>query len=47
MLKNKRLLVALTAAILFGSIAAVSISRYLTSAQAYTRNLSGVVVARV
>lgn len=47
MLKNKRLVIALVAAILFGSIAAVSISRYLASAQAYTKNLTGVVVAKV
>jgi pilus assembly protein CpaB len=46
-MRNKRLIIALLAAIGFGLIAAISVSRYLTSAQAYTRNLSNVVVARV
>jgi pilus assembly protein CpaB len=35
------------AAVAFGLIAAVSVSRYLASAQAYTKNLSNVVVAKV
>lgn len=46
-MRNKRLIIALLAAIAFGLIAAVSVSRYLTSAQAYTRNLTNVVVAKV
>ena len=46
-MRNKRLLIALLAAVAFGLIAAVSVSRYLASAQAYTRNLSNVVVAKV
>ena len=47
MMRNKRLIIALLAAVAFGLIAAVSVSRYLASAQAYTRNLSNVVVAKV
>ena len=47
MMRNKKLVIALLAAVGFGLIAAVSVSRYLSSAQAYTRNLSKVVVAKV
>jgi pilus assembly protein CpaB len=47
MMRNKRLIIALLAAVAFGLIAAISVSRYLSSAQAYTRNLSNVVVAKV
>lgn len=46
-MRNKRLIVALLAAVVFGLVAAVSVSRYLASAQAYTKNLSNVVVAKV
>jgi Flp pilus assembly protein CpaB len=46
-MKNKRLLIALLAAVVFGSIAAISVSRYLAAAQGYTRNLNDVVVAKV
>jgi pilus assembly protein CpaB len=46
-MRNKRLIIALLAAVVFGLVAAVSVSRYLASAQAYTRNLSNVVVAKV
>ena len=46
-MRNKRLIIALAAAVAFGLIAAVSVSRYLTSAQAYTKNLTNVVVAKV
>lgn len=46
-MQNKRLIIALAAAVAFGLIAAVSVSRYLTSAQAYTKNLANVVVAKV
>jgi pilus assembly protein CpaB len=46
-MRNKRLIIALLAAVAFGLIAAVSVSRYLASAQAYTKNLSNVVVAKV
>src|SRR5437868_4134200 len=34
-------------AVVFGLVAAVSVSRYLSSAQAYTKNLNNVVVAKV
>jgi pilus assembly protein CpaB len=47
MMRNKRLIIALAAAVVFGLIAAFSVSRYLASAQAYTRNLNHVVVAKV
>jgi len=46
-MRNKRLLIAVAAAVVFGSIAAVSVYRYLAQAQAYTKNLNNVVVARV
>src|SRR6185503_8386866 len=46
-MRNKRLIIALFAAVAFGLIAAVSVSRYLASAQAYTKNLTNVVVAKV
>jgi pilus assembly protein CpaB len=46
-MRNKRLIIAILAAVAFGLVAAVSVSRYLASAQAYTRNLSNVVVAKV
>ena len=47
MMRNKRLIIALAAAVVFGLIAAFSVTRYLSSAQAYTRNLNNVVVAKV
>ncbi len=46
-MRNKRLIIAAVAAVCFGLIAAVSVSRYLSSAQAYTKNLNNVVVAKV
>lgn len=46
-MRNKRLIIALLAAVAFGLIAAVSVSRYLASAQVYTKNLNNVVVAKV
>ncbi len=46
-MRNKRLIIALLAAITFGLIAAVSVQRYLLSAQSFTRNLNNVVVAKV
>jgi pilus assembly protein CpaB len=46
-MRNKRLIIAATAAIFFGLIAAVSVSRYLDSAQAFTKDLDTVVVAKV
>lgn len=44
---NKRLLFVLAGALAFGLLAALSVSRYLSSAQAYTKNLSSVAVAKV
>jgi pilus assembly protein CpaB len=46
-MRNKRLVFVMGGAVVFGLVAAVSVSRYLSSAQAYTKNLSNVVVARV
>lgn len=46
-MRNKRLIIALMAAVTFGLIAAFSISRYLSSAQAYTNSLNDVVIAKV
>src|SRR5437868_5630855 len=46
-MRNKRLVVVLAGAVVFGLVAAVSVSRYLSSAQAYTKNLNNVVVAKV
>lgn len=46
-MRNKRFFIVLAGALLFGVLAAVSVSRYLSSAQAYTKNLSQVAVAKV
>jgi len=46
-MRNKRLIIAMLAAVAFGLIAAVSVSRYLQAAQLYTKNLTNVVVAKV
>ena len=46
-MRNKRLVFVMGGAVVFGLVAAVSVSRYLSSAQAYTKNLSSVVVAKV
>jgi pilus assembly protein CpaB len=46
-MRNKRLIIALLAAVVFGLVAAVSVSQYLARAQAYTKNLNDVVVAKV
>src|SRR6185503_15669257 len=46
-MRNKRFFVVLVGALLFGLLAAVSVSRYLSSAQAYTKSLRGVAVAKV
>ena len=45
-MRNKRLIIALLAAITFGLIAAVSVKQYLLSAQAFNRT-NDVVVAKV
>jgi pilus assembly protein CpaB len=46
-MRNKRFLVVLTGALVFGLLTAISVSRYLSSAQAYNKNLNQVVVAKV
>lgn len=46
-MRNKRLLVVLAGAVLFGLVAAASVSRYLSNAQATPRNMRSVVVAKV
>ena len=45
-MRNKRLIIAVLAAVAFGLIAAVSVSRFLASAQEYTKNLHNVVIAK-
>lgn len=47
MMRNKRFVIVLGGAVLFGLVAAMSVSKYLSSAQAYTKNLGNVVVAKV
>jgi pilus assembly protein CpaB len=46
-MRNKRFFIVLAGALLFGLLAAISVTRYLSSAQAYSRNLSRVAVAKV
>src|ERR1700730_881838 len=46
-MRNKRFLFVLAGALIFGLLAAVSVSRYLSSAQAYSKNLNRVAVAKV
>src|SRR6267143_1512946 len=46
-MRNKRFFFVLIGALLFGLLAAVSVSRYLSSAQAYTKNLNNIAVAKV
>jgi len=46
-MRNKRFFIVLAGALLFGLLAAISVTRYLSSAQAYTRNLNRVAVAKV
>ena len=46
-MRNKRLLFVLASAVVFGLVAAFSVSRYLSDAQANTRNMNNVVVAKV
>lgn len=46
-MRNKRFFLVLIGALIFGLLAAVSVSRYLSSAQAYTRSLNNVAVAKV
>ncbi|HEX6044742.1 MAG TPA: Flp pilus assembly protein CpaB [Pyrinomonadaceae bacterium] len=46
-MRNKRFFIVLVGALLFGVLAAISVSKYLSSAQAYTKNLNKVAVAKV
>jgi pilus assembly protein CpaB len=46
-MRNKRFFLVLVGALIFGVLAAISVSRYLSSAQAYTKNLNKIAVAKV
>lgn len=46
-MRNKRFIIVLTCALVFGLLAAFSVSRLLSSAQAYTKDMTNVVVAKV
>ena len=46
-MRNKRLLFVLAGASVFGLLAAISVNRYLSNAQAFSRNMNEVVVAKV
>src|SRR5689334_18344191 len=46
-MRNKRFLIVLVGALIFGVLAAVSVSKYLSTANAYTKNLNKVAVAKV
>ncbi len=46
-MRNKRFFIVLVGALMFGVLAAISVSKYLSSAQAYTKNLNKVAVAKV
>ncbi|MFL6230386.1 MAG: Flp pilus assembly protein CpaB [Pyrinomonadaceae bacterium] len=46
-MRNKRFVIVLGGAVVFGLVAALSVSKYLSSAQAYSKNLSNVVVAKI
>jgi pilus assembly protein CpaB len=46
MRNNKKLIVALTGAVLFGLVAVALVTRYLANAQAYTKSLNNVVIAK-
>src|SRR5712671_2375229 len=45
-MRNKRLILALTGAVLCGLLAVMLVTRYLASVEAYTRDLNNVVVAK-
>ncbi|MEP6912251.1 MAG: Flp pilus assembly protein CpaB [bacterium] len=45
-MRNKRLIIALTGAVLCGIIGVMLITRYLSNAQAFTRDLGNVIVAK-
>jgi pilus assembly protein CpaB len=46
-MRNKRFLVVLVGALIFGVLAAVTVSKYLSKAQAFSRNMVNVAVAKV
>jgi len=46
-MRNKRLLFVLAGAAVFGLLAAISVNRYLSNAQAFSRNMNEVVVAKI
>ncbi|MDQ1613817.1 MAG: pilus assembly protein CpaB [Pyrinomonadaceae bacterium] len=46
-MRNKRLVFVMVGAVVFGLVAAFSVSRYLSGTQAYAKNLNSVVVAKV
>ncbi|MCA1556842.1 MAG: hypothetical protein LC747_09160, partial [Acidobacteria bacterium] len=46
-MRNKRLVFVMCGAVVFGLIAAFSVSRYLSGTQAYAKNLNSDVVAKV
>jgi pilus assembly protein CpaB len=46
-MRNKRLVFVMCGAVVFGLVAAFSVSRYLSGTQAYAKNLNSVVVAKV
>ena len=46
-MRNKRFFIVLVGALIFGVLAAVTVSKYLSSAQAYTKNMTKVAVAKV
>jgi pilus assembly protein CpaB len=46
-MRNKRFFIVLVGALIFGVLAAVSVSKYLSSAQAYSKNLNKIAVAKV
>ena len=46
-MRNKRLILALTGAVLCGLVAVMLVTRYLANVQAYTKDLNNVVVAKM
>jgi pilus assembly protein CpaB len=46
-MRNKRFLIVLAGALIFGVLAAVTVSKYLSRAQAFSKNMTSVAVAKV
>ena len=46
-MRNKRFFVVLAGALVFGLLAAVSVNRYLSNAQAFSKDMTKVAVAKV